>query len=282
MIRVGGTGSQNAHYFAEWVRKNHKEIKNVAVCSWDYLFGYQTTGGFQDVFQRLGGAVVQKIWMPLGTADPAPFISRIDTSVDAVYSVFGSVDAIRYLNAYRQFGLKDKLPLLGNFSLTDETVLAGLPADAATGVLTDGRYSAVLPNPQSRALQGLFNASHSDPCSNNVCDGWVSAQTIEAGLKATHNDTQNRRKFAAAFKGIHVNTPRGPMTIDKQLNPVQNVYVRRVDPAGSNLPPGYRLPVQNTVLATFKDATQFWKFQPAGYIARPSYSRDYPPPRAKK
>jgi hypothetical protein len=59
------------------------------------------------------------------------------------------------------------------------------------------------------------------------------------------------------------------------------VYIRRVVPAGPNRPPGYRLPVQNTVLATIKNGTQFWKFQPAGYIARPSYSRDYPPAKGK-
>lgn len=280
MVRVGTTASQNSHYFAQWLRAHHKEIENVAVISVDYLFGYQNVGGFQDVFQRLGGHVVQKTFVPLGTSDLAPFISRIDTGVDAVYAVMVSAGSTQFLQQFYQFGYKKRFPLLGNWTLADETVLnaTGLPAEAALGTLTDGRYCGISRSKQNDALQKLFNRIYSGhtTCSNNVCDGWVCVQAIDEALK-TRPDTSNRARFAAAFKGLELSTPRGPVTIDDRLNPVENVYIRRVDRVGKQRPPGYRGDLQNTPIFTYKEANQFWKFQVKGYLKRPAYSRDYPP-----
>jgi branched-chain amino acid transport system substrate-binding protein len=33
----------------------------------------------------------------------------------------------------------------------------------------------------------------------------------------------------------------------------------------------------NTIVATYKDVTQFGNFDPAKFLAAPVYSRDYPP-----
>ena len=72
------------------------------------------------------------------------------------------------------------------------------------------------------------------------------------------------------------------MRIDKDHNAVGAVFIRRVDKAGKKVPPGYTLPYQNTVLATVHNASQWWKFNRSGYLARPRYTRDYPPVHSKK
>jgi branched-chain amino acid transport system substrate-binding protein len=35
--------------------------------------------------------------------------------------------------------------------------------------------------------------------------------------------------------------------------------------------------LQNTVIATFPDVSQFYKYSPEDYLKQPLYSRDFPP-----
>jgi len=63
--------------------------------------------------------------------------------------------------------------------------------------------------------------------------------------------------------------PRGPMKLDAYLNPIQNIYIRRVERVGGEL--------QNTVIYTYPNVSQFWKYKPEEYLKQPLYTRDYPP-----
>jgi branched-chain amino acid transport system substrate-binding protein len=63
--------------------------------------------------------------------------------------------------------------------------------------------------------------------------------------------------------------PRGPIAVDQWNNPVQTIYVRKVEKVGGKL--------QNTVVATFPAVGQFYKYNPDEYMKAPLYSRDYPP-----
>src|SRR5437762_3304940 len=87
IVRTGWATSQPMHPFAEWVIKNTKHRK-VAFIGMDYAFGYETIGGFQQVFESQGGQIVQKIWTPLNTNDFAPFLSQIKRDADAVLALF--------------------------------------------------------------------------------------------------------------------------------------------------------------------------------------------------
>ena len=282
MIRIGESASQAAHYFGEYVRKSLRYTR-VATVGTDFLFGYQNVSGFQDVFQRLGGRVVQKLWVPLGAADHTPFVSRIDRDVDAVYAAFAAIDAIRFMTVFQQLGLKGNVPLIGNYTLTDEVTLAstGLPRSAAEGIVTAARYSAVVDNAQNRDFQRRYNAKHQGASvgSSTAADGWITGQAIEAAMRRRNGDTTNRRKFAAAFVGLKLTTPRGPIEIGKDRSTYSPVYIRRVRETSGKVPPGYSLPLMNEVVRTIPRANQYWKFQVAGYLARPPYSRDYPPTR---
>jgi hypothetical protein len=63
--------------------------------------------------------------------------------------------------------------------------------------------------------------------------------------------------------------PRGPINLDDFGNPVQNVYVRKVEKVNGRL--------QNTVIHTFPNVSQFWTYKPDEFLKAPVYSRDYPP-----
>lgn len=285
-IRVGKSASQGSHYLAEWVRKKRPQIKNVALIGADFLLGYESGGGFQDVFQRMGGAVVQKIWIPLGTADQAPFIGRIDRDVDAAYVILDSLNSIRFLTAYAQFGLKSKIPVFAGWVTGDETVLgaSGLSPEAVLGIISESSYVGVLDNPENYEFQRRYNAKYSGVSvgGSTAVDNWCALQFAEAAIKRRNGDVSNRRKLKQAFIGLKLKTPRGEIAIGKDNNAITDTYVRRVERVSGKLPPGYSLPYKNRVLATIKNANQYWRFEKDGYLARPSYTRDYPATKPKK
>ena len=59
--------------------------------------------------------------------------------------------------------------------------------------------------------------------------------------------------------------PRGPLQLDDYGNPIENVYIRKVDRVNGEL--------RNTVIQTFPNVSQFWTYNPADYLKQPLYSR---------
>ncbi len=67
--------------------------------------------------------------------------------------------------------------------------------------------------------------------------------------------------------------PRGPVKLDAAGNPIQNVYIRKVERNKDG-------ELQNTVIVTIPAVSQFWKYGPEEFLKQPVYSRDFPPCRA--
>ena len=89
-------------------------------------------------------------------------------------------------------------------------------------------------------------------------------------IKAVQGDVENRDKFLEALKKVELkNAPRGPVKLDAYGNPIENIYVRKIQRVGGEL--------QNTVIFTYPNVSQYWKYKPEEYLKQPIYSRDYPP-----
>ena len=69
----------------------------------------------------------------------------------------------------------------------------------------------------------------------------------------------------AVVKAKLPSTPRGPLSMDAYHNPINNLYVLRVDK------PNHKVRV-----ASIKRASQFWKENPKAFLEHPVFSRDYP------
>jgi len=89
-------------------------------------------------------------------------------------------------------------------------------------------------------------------------------------IKAIGGKVEDRDALLAALRRVEIkDAPRGPIAVDQWNNPVQTIYVRKVEKVGGKL--------QNTVVATFPAVGQFYKYNPDEYMKAPLYSRDYPP-----
>ena len=267
IIRTGWTSSQPAHALGKWVYDQGK--RRVAIIAYDYAFGWESVGGFQRTFEDSGGKVVQKIWTPQTTSDFAPYFPQIKKDVGAVVVAQSGGNAVRFLQQWQEFGLKEKFPLYGLAAITDEAVLKSM-GDEALGLFTVLHWSAVLQTPEAQAFTRKFREEYKDAPGYRAEAGYVTGQVIARLLQNTGGKPGGGKELVDALRAVKISdAPRGPISFDEYGGVVQNEYIRRVDRVKGEL--------QNTVIATLPKVSQFWTYDPLVFLNNPVYSRDYPP-----
>jgi branched-chain amino acid transport system substrate-binding protein len=270
VVRLGWASSQPSHPFGEYAAKT-LGYKRVAVFGSDYAFGYEVVGGFQKSFEDAGGQVIQKLWAPLGTTDLAPYLSQIKRDADAAFVIVVAASALRFPSHYQDAGLRGRLPVIGGAVITDEAILPSF-GDEALGIVTPLMYSAALDMPANRRFVAEYRKRYGKVPSYFSETCYTSGRWINEAARAVGGGVEDGEKFLAAFRRIEIpDAPRGPIKLDAWGNPIQNIYVRKVERKGGEL--------QNTVIHTFPAISQFWTYKPDEFLKQPVYSRDYPPCR---
>ena len=268
IVRTGWSSSQDTHPFGKWVFDNLK-YKKMVMIGYDFAFGWEVAAGFQRTYEEAGGQVVQKLWPPQGNADFAPYITQMKRDVDGVFAIFSGADALRFTKQYDEAGLKAKMPLVGGGTLTDEHVLRTM-GDEALGIVTALHYSAALENPANKRFAAAYEGKFKQVPSYYSEGAYVAGLALKEALEANGGDAENPDKLVAALRKVDLSgAPRGPIRVDDYGNPIQNVYVRKVERVNGRL--------QNTVIATFPNVSQFWTYKPEEFLKLPVYSRDVPP-----
>ena len=267
IVRTGWSSSQPSQPFGKWVYEN-LHYKRIAMIAYDFAFGWEVSSGFQRTFEDAGGQVVQKLWSPLGTADYGPYLAQLKRDVDAVYAQFSGADALRFVKQYADAGLKGRIPLIGGGTLTDEHVLRTM-GDESLGIVSALHYSAALATSANKKFAETYEQKYKQVPSYYSEGTYVSGLALKAALQATGGDIEDTGKFLAALRKVDLSdVPRGPLKMDAYGNPVENIYVRKVEKVNGRL--------QNTVIHTFPSVSQFWTFDPQQFLKEPVYSRDYP------
>jgi branched-chain amino acid transport system substrate-binding protein len=267
VVRNGWTSSQPNHPFGEYVAKTlgYKKVVTIAI---DYAFGWEQVGGFQKTFEENGGQVVQKLWAPLNTTDFAPYLSQIRRDADAVFALMVSVSALRFPKQYQDAGLKARLPLLGGGTTFDEFVLPSL-GDEALGGISALIYSAALDTPANKKFVSEYRKKYTKMPSYYSETMYTSARWINDAARAVGGEVENRERFLEALKKVEIpDAPRGPVKLDAHGNPIQNIYVRKVEKKDGEL--------WNTVVHTYPAVSQFYKYKPEEFLKQPVYDRNFP------
>ena len=264
IVRTGYSGSQPNHAFGEYAYHTLK-LKKVATIALDYAFGWESVGGFQRTFEAEGGTVVQKIWCPVFVHDFAPYLAQIPRDVDAVYALFLGRSALQFMRQYQEFGLKQRVRLIGAGTTTDEHVLPFM-GDEALGVVTALHYSAALDTPANRKFVAAYRARYNRVPSYYSESMYTGAKWLVTAAEVVHGNVEDSAAFVDALRNVKLtDAPRGPVELDDYGNPIENVYIRRVERVNGQL--------QNTVIETVSKVSQFWKYNPADYLKQPLYSR---------
>jgi branched-chain amino acid transport system substrate-binding protein len=128
---------------------------------------------------------------------------------------------------YAAAGLKDKIPLLGPGFLTDGTLEA--QGDSAQGLLTTLHYADALDNAKNNAFRTAYKAAYKVEPDVYAVQGYDAGQLLAAGLKAVNGDVGKRDALIKAMETAKIDSPRGPFSLSKAHNPVQDFYLRKVE-----------------------------------------------------
>ena len=264
VVRTSYTGSQPNHPFGEYAYRT-LGYRTIATIALDYSFGWESVGGFQRTFEEAGGRITQQMWTPVSVHDFAPYLAQISRDVDAVYALFLGRSTLQFMRQYAEYGLKDRIPLIGAGPTTDEHALPFM-GDEAIGVVTALHYSAALDTPANRVFAAAYRARFNKLASYYAESMYSGGKWVVAAIDALDGRVEDRAALLKALQDAKPEgLPRGPVELDAYGNPIENVYVRRVERVNGEL--------QNTVIHTFPRVSQFWNYNPADYLAQPLYAR---------
>ena len=271
IVRTGWSTSQPMHPFAEWVIKNTK-YRKVATIGMDYAFGYETVGGFQKIFEDCGGKVIQKIWPPLGTKDFGPYIPNIKADADMIFTTMVGPMALQFPKQLRAAGIKT--PIVASGVSYDEFVLPFM-GDEVIGDVSALHYSAALETPENEKFVKAYRAKYGKVPSYYSENNYTTAMWIDEAMKKAGGKYPGPEQFIKLMESIKLNAPRGPVELDDMRNPIENVYIKKVEKKTMF---GYEKDeLWNTVIKTYPDVSQFWTYGKETFLKQPVYSRDFPP-----
>jgi branched-chain amino acid transport system substrate-binding protein len=268
-VRTGWTSSQPSHPFGEWACQ--QGYKKIAVIAADYAFGYEVVGGFQKAFEECGGKIIQKIWPPLGTKDFGPYLPTLKPDADAIFSLMVGPMPLQFVKQLAATG--NKKPVIGGGTSYDEFILPAM-GDEAIGGVSPLQYSAAIDTPKNAEFVKAYRAKYNKVPSYFSESNYTTAQWIDETIKKTGGKFPGPEEFIKVMSGIKLDAVRGPVSLDESRNPVQNIYVRKVEKKKMF---GYdKDELWNTVIKTYPSVGQFWKYDKAAFLKQPVYTRDWP------
>jgi len=269
-IRTGWSSSQPTHAIGKWAcEQGYKKVVSISA---DYAFGYEQQGGFQKAFEDCGGKVIQKIWPPIGTKDFGPYIPTIKGDADAIFSLMVGPMALQFPKQLRASGYKK--PIIGGGTSYDEFVLPFM-GDEVIGDVSSLQYSAALETPKNETFVKAYRAKYGKVPSYYSESNYTTAEMIDEAIKKSGGKYPGAEEFIKTMLALKIDAVRGPVSFDDMRNPVQNIYIKKVEKKKMF---GYdKDELWNTVIKTYPDVSQFWTYGKEAFLKQPVYSREFPP-----
>src|ERR1041385_598601 len=265
VIHTYGTAAQAMYAMGDYAAKK-LGLKRVAMVADDFTYGHEGAAGFHPPLEDALGKVVQKLWPPLNAPDYGSFIGQLKSNVDGVYAGFAGSNPLRFLRAYREYGMKPVV--MGNPTLTDEGILKNM-GDEAIGVYTASWYTVDRDDPDNKRFVEAIRREYKATPGFYTAATYTSGLWIEEAMKLVKGKFEDKAAFVTAMHNVKLDHgPMGPLRLDEYGKPILNVYVRKVERKNGEL--------VNTTVATYPNVSQFWTSDPKAFIAGPQYSRDYP------
>ena len=264
-LRPSATSAQAMHPMADYAAKELK-LKRIVTISEDFAFGHEQMGGFQETFEGAGGKIVSKIWPPLVTPDYTPFVAQIG-DCDGVCQGFAGSNPLRFMKTYAAAGLK--YPVVSGETGGDDALMRSA-GDEFIGLYSSCPYTLDYPSNSNKSFIAAFNKDYGVDPGFYAAGLYVSAQTVDEGLKLVNGDPSNKEAFIKALRSVDLkDTPRGNIKYDEFGNVVGDFFIRRVDKVNGKY--------VNKTLKTYNNVSQFWTYDKAKFLSNPVYSRNYPP-----
>ncbi|MBQ1764049.1 MAG: ABC transporter substrate-binding protein [Aquincola sp.] len=210
------------------VAAKQEKKKTAMTITWKYAAGEEMTNAFKEGFEKEGGKVTKQLTLPFPNVEFQALLTEIAAAKpDAVFAFFAGGGAVKFVKDYAAAGLNKTIPLYGSGFLTDGTLEA--QGDAAQGVLTTLHYADGLNTPRDNSFRLAYAKQFKMQPDVYAVQGYDAAQMLATGLAAVKGDIGKKAEFAAALEKARIDSPRGPFTLSRSHNPVQDIYLRKVE-----------------------------------------------------
>ncbi|MEO8610378.1 MAG: ABC transporter substrate-binding protein [Chloroflexota bacterium] len=211
---------------------NNMGYKRIATLAEDYSYPHGQIGGFTIQYCKLGGKIIQKLWVPLGTVDYSTVIKDMPTDIDAIFVALGGADAVNFLQQYEATGRKT--PLIAGSITIDQTVLGvkGTLSDRLVGTITSGPISDDNPDPVWQAFVQAYRGKYPRALSSPSLFAWgyyVNTKAALLALQSIRADLSDKQaKFQATLRKLEFDAPTGRVKLDHNRNAIGNMFINEV------------------------------------------------------
>jgi branched-chain amino acid transport system substrate-binding protein len=203
-----------------------RKIKSAVTLTWKYAAGEESVNGFKEAFTAGGGKIVKEMFLPFPNVEFQPFLTEIAAlKPEAVFVFFAGAGAAKFVKDYYAAGLKS-IALYGSGFLTDG--IGEAIQDVAQGLTTVLHYGDGINNPKNNAFRTAYAVKYKLQPDVYAVQGYDAAQLLAAGLRAVKGDPTKKAEMYKAMEIAKIDSPRGPFTLSKAHNPVQDMYIRQL------------------------------------------------------
>jgi len=205
-----------------------KGYKTAVTITWNYAAGKEAIAGFKESFEKQGGKVIKELTLPFPNVEFQPLLTEVASlKPDAVFTFFAGGGAVKFVQDYAASGLGKSVALLSSGFMTDGTLKA--QGEAAQGLFTTLHYADGLNTPRDNAFRANYSKAYPTMQPDvYAVQGYDAAQLLGAGLKAVNGDVSKKEDMRSAMSAATIDSPRGPFTLSKAGNPIQDIYLRQV------------------------------------------------------
>ncbi len=202
-------------------------MNNIVTLAWKYGAGEEAVAGFNEGFIKAGGKLVRGLWIPFPNVEFQALLTEIASiKPDAVFVFFAGAGAAKFIKDYSAAGLRRQIPLFGSGFLTDGVLDA--VDKAAEGLETTLHYADGLNTKRDREFRAAYNKAYKSEPDVYAVQGYDAGLLLNIALDAVKGDVNKKKQMIAAMEKAKIDSPRGPWTMSKAHNPVQDIYLRRV------------------------------------------------------
>ncbi len=235
-VRFGYTMPQLTQPLAQWAA-NHG-IKSAYVFYQNYGPGVEASQSFTQSFAATGGTILGTTSFPVGTMDFSAYVQRIkDAKPQAVYAfINGGGSGPLFVKAADAAGFKKAgITILAANDLIAVNEL-NLANDFSVDLIQVMDYTPNHPTAINRAFVKAFATLPGTPLLPDF-SAVAAYDAMDAIYRAVaaQNGNLYPDKTLAFFKGLKLQSARGPIAIDpKTRDIIENIYVRRVQSSGGS------------------------------------------------
>ena len=234
LFRASYSSAQITEPIGLWMAKNGP--KSVYILASDYIAPHEYVAAFTKGYLAGGGKILGETYTPFNrTQDYGPYISQARaTNPESVFAVYFAGEALLFVKQYDSFGMKAQIPLYGPIGLTPP-VLRQAQGPAAVNVVSPSNYVAEIDTPQNRAFREAYRKKFNVEPEEFAVMGYDSMRFILEAVKARGGDTKDRPALVNAIEKVAYTGPRGPMSMAKNHQATQNIYIVKTVQKGSDV-----------------------------------------------